>query len=41
MLDEQQVDRSVVVLVDSKDASSAAYSAADSVVGKAFAMVAS
>ena len=29
MLDEQQVDRSVVVLVDSKDASTVAHSAAD------------
>ena len=45
MLDEQQVDRSVVVLVDSKDASTVAHSAAhwavDWVVAKAAHLVVS
>ena len=40
-LDDQQVGSLAVVLVDSKDASSAAHSAADSVVEKAFSMAAS
>ena len=39
--DEQQVGSLAVESVDSKDASSAAHSAADSVAGKAFSMAAS
>jgi len=38
-LDDQQVGSLAVVLVDSKDASSVAHLAADSVVEKAFLMV--
>ena len=41
LLDEQQVGSLAVESVDSKDASSAAHSAADSVVEKAFSMAAS